>query len=170
MPPRHGKTELISIRFPAWALGRKPDRAFIAASYGDRPASELGRKVRNIVDTQSVFPNVRLAADSKAKDLWHTAQGGQFLSVGIGSGVIGFGADIITVDDPFKKREEAESQNERDRVWNWWTSEILTRRHRHTALVIVMHRWHEDDLIGRVLGQAAHRWRRVRLPALAEAS
>ncbi|MEE8346962.1 MAG: terminase family protein, partial [Dehalococcoidia bacterium] len=131
-------------------------------------ASENGRKVRNIVDTQSVFPEVRLAADSKAKNLWHTAQGGQFMAVGIGSGVVGFGADVITIDDPFKKREEAESQVIRDHIDSWYKSEILTRRHRHTAIVIIMHRWHEDDLIGRRLAEAPHRWRRVRLPALAE--
>lgn len=169
LPPRHSKTELVSIRFPAWAMGRKPDRAFISASYSDKLATESGRRVRNIVDTQGVFPTVRLAADSKAKDLWHTSQGGQFLAVGIGSGVVGWGGDIICVDDPFKKREEAESEVMRDHVWNWYTSEILTRRHRDTAIVIVMHRWHEDDLVGRVLAEQRDRWRVVRLPALAEA-
>jgi hypothetical protein len=168
VPPRHSKTETVSIRFPAWMMGRRPTSAFIAASYGDILASENGRKVRNIVDTQSVFPEVRLAQDSKAKNLWHTAQGGQFMSVGIGSGVIGFGGDVITIDDPFKKREEAESAAMRDHIDSWYKAEILTRRHRHTAIVIIMHRWHEDDLIGRRLAEAPHRWRRVRLPALAE--
>jgi len=100
MPPRHGKSELVTIRFPAWVLCRHPNWPLISASYGDELAHEMGRRARNIVDTQGIFPEVNLAADSKAKNLWHTTQGGQFLAVGIGSGVIGFGGRIITIDDP----------------------------------------------------------------------
>jgi hypothetical protein len=168
MPPRHGKSELVSVRFPAWALCRKPDRKIISGSYGDRLATEMGRRTRNVVDTQGLFPDVSLAADSKAKDLWHTNHGGQFLAVGIGSGVIGFGGDIITIDDPFKKREEAESEVMRDKIWNWYASEILTRQEPAAAIVVVMHRWHEDDLVGRLLATEGGRWRVVRLPAVAE--
>jgi hypothetical protein len=168
MPPRHGKSELISVRFPAWALCLRPTRAIISASYGDKLAVEMGRRTRNVVDTQPLFPFVRLAADSKAKDLWHTQQGGQFLAVGIGSGVVGFGGDIITIDDPFKKREEAESEVQRDKIWNWYTSEILTRQEPSAAIVVVMHRWHEDDLVGRLLLSEPGRWRVLRLPAVAE--
>ncbi len=168
LPPRHSKTETVSIRFPAWVLCRNPTWPIIAASYGDLLANETGRRVRNIVDTQGLFPDVQLASDSQAKNLWHTKQGGQFLSVGIGSGVIGFGGRLITIDDPFKKREEAESEVQRDKIWNWYTSEILTRQEPGAAVVVVMHRWHEDDLAGRLLLSEAKRWRVVRLPALAE--
>lgn len=173
MPPRHGKTQLVSVRFPAWAMCRRPDRRFIAASYGERLAGAIGRVVRNIVNTQPLFPRVRLAPDMKAKDQWETVQGGHFLAVGIGSGVIGFGGDIITIDDPFKKREEAESQVQRDKVWDWWTSEIITREERGSAKVIVMHRWHEDDLVGRLLQEEGDQaeggaWKVLRLPAIAE--
>ena len=90
MPPRHGKSELVTIRFPAWILCKHPTWPLISASYGDELAHEMGRRARNVVDTQGLFPSVRLASDSKAKNLWHTVQGGQFLAVGIGSGVIGF--------------------------------------------------------------------------------
>ncbi len=170
MPPRHGKSELVTIRFPAWLLCRHPDWPLISASYGDELAHEMGRRARNIVDTQGLFPEVNLAADSKAKNLWHTTQGGQFLAVGIGSGVIGFGGRIITIDDPFKKRSEAESEVQRNHVWNWYTSEILTRQEPAAAIVVVMHRWHEDDLVGRLLASEAHRWRVIRLPAVAESN
>ena len=169
MPPRHGKSELISVRFPAWVLGRNPRRTFISASYGDDLAHEMGRKARNIVDTQHVFPEVRLAADSKSKNLWHTRQGGQFKAVGIGTGVIGFGGDIITVDDPYKKREEAESENHRTKVVNWYTSEIINRQEPNAAIVFVLHRWHEDDLAGHVQEVQPGRWKVISLPAIAEA-
>ena len=119
MPPRHGKSELVSIRFPAWAVCRNPWMQFISASYGDKLATEMGRRTRNCVITQKLFPNTILRSDSKAKDLWHVdfkdrkpdddEPGGQFLAVGIGSGVVGFGGHIISVDDPIKKRLEAES-------------------------------------------------------------
>lgn len=167
-PPRHSKSETVSIRFPAWLLCKDPTKRVISASYGENLANETGRKVRNIVDTQTLFSGVSLAADSKAKNLWHTDKGGQFLSVGIGSGVVGFGGDVIIVDDPFKKREEAESVIQRDGVHNWWQSEIVTRQERGTAFVIVMHRWHEDDLVGRVLAEEPGRWKVLHLPALAE--
>ncbi len=168
LPPRHGKSELVSVRFPSWLLGRKPTRSVISASYGDELAHEMGRKARNVVETQHVFPEVRLAADSKSKNLWHTRQGGQFLAVGIGSGVVGFGGDIILIDDPYKKREEAESERHRDHIWNWYTSEILTRQEPNAAIVLVMHRWHEDDLSGRVQAAEPGRWKRISLPAIAE--
>lgn len=168
LPPRHGKSELVSVRFPAWLLGRQPTRSVISASYGDELAHEMGRRARNVVETQHVFPEVRLAADSKAKNLWHTQQGGQFLAVGIGSGVVGFGGDIILIDDPYKKREEAESERHREHIWNWYTSEILTRQEPNAAIVLIMHRWHEDDLSGRVQEAEPGRWKLISLPAIAE--
>ena len=167
MPPRHGKTQLVSVRFPAWALCRDPTRRIIAASYGERLAGAIGRVVRNLVDTQRVVPHVRLARDQQAKDMWETQQGGMFLAVGIGSGVIGFGGDLITIDDPIKKREEAESQAQRDKHWDWYASEIVTREERGTAVIVVMHRWHEDDLVGRILAEEPGRWKVLKLPALA---
>ena len=183
MPPRHGKSELVSIRFPAWALCRNPWMQFISASYGDKLATEMGRRTRNCVITQKLFPNTILRSDSKAKDLWHVdfkdrkgedeEPGGQFLAVGIGSGVVGFGGHIISVDDPIKKRIEAESITWRESNWDWYQSEIITRQEPGAAIVIVMHRWHEDDLVGRILEEEGDQkdggtWRVIRLPAISE--
>ncbi len=169
MPPRHGKSELISIRFPAWYLCRNPGRKVISASHREDLAGEWGRQVRNVLDVQPLFPKVQLAADSKAKSLWHTSQGGQYLAVGVGSGVVGFGGDLILIDDPHGKAGELASDSQRDQAWNWRTTEIESRLEPKAAIVYVMHRWHEDDMAGRELLASPGRWRVIRLPALAEA-
>ena len=183
MPPRHGKSELVSIRFPAWAVCRNPWMQFISASYGDKLATEMGRRTRNCVITQKLFPNTILRSDSKAKDLWHVdfkdrkpdddEPGGQFYSCGVGSGVVGFGGHIITVDDPIKKRLEAESAIWRQSNWDWYQSEVVTRQEPGAAIVLVMHRWHQDDLAGRILEEEGDQkdggaWRVLSMPAIAE--
>ena len=174
LPPRHGKSELVSIRFPAWVLCREPWRKVISASYGDVLATEVGRKAREIMLTQQLFPSVRLDASSKSKNLWHIDKhGGQFYSVGIGSGVTGFGGDIIAIDDPIKERVEAESEAKRASVWDWYTDTLLGRQEPNAGIVLVMHRWHTDDLAGRLLQvegdqREGGQWKVISLPALAE--
>ncbi|KKM07350.1 hypothetical protein LCGC14_1734800 [marine sediment metagenome] len=178
-PPRHGKTELVSVRFPAWYIGRRPDRNFINCSYGDTLATRNGRKVRNILGWQRVreiFPDAALAQDSKAANLWTTEAGGEFLSVGIGGGITGHGAHILNIDDPIKSREEAESHVYRDKIWHWFTAEAFPRLEPDGAIILTLTRWHEDDLAGRILEKLeevadliGRRPRVVRLPALAEA-
>lgn len=174
MPPQHGKSELVSVRFPAWFLCRNPTKRYIMASYGEDLASDFGGQVRNIVAQQPLFPKVRLAADSKAKDLWKVEGGGFLRAVGIGSGVIGRGADIISIDDPYKKREEAYSESYRRKIRGWYRTEIYTRRQPECAIILILHRWHEADLAGSLLAEAAadplaDQWRILRLPAVAEA-
>lgn len=129
MPPRHGKSELASVRFPAWYLGRYPNNSIIAASYNSDLASDFGRQVRNIVGSPEYHAlyATRLAEDSKAADRWHTREGGSYVSAGVGTGVTGRGAHILLIDDPFKDREEADSERYRDRVWGWYTSVAYTR-------------------------------------------
>ena len=172
MPPRHGKSELVSVRFPAWYMARHPERHFITASYGGDLASGFGRKARNVMGlerTQEIFPGVQLAQDSKAANLWHTNHGGQFLAVGIGGGITGHGAHVLNIDDPIKTREEAESFVYRDKVWSWFLAEAYTRLEPEGAIILTLTRWHEDDLAGRLLrAEGGDTWRVVRLPALAE--
>jgi len=171
-PPQHGKSELCSIRFPAWALCRNPERRIITASYGDVLAHGFGRAVRNCLDSQEareIFPDVSVAPDSKAANLWHTNQGGRLLAVSIGGGITGHGADILNIDDPVKSREEAESQVYRDKVWAWWKAEAYTRVAAEGAIVITLTPWHEDDLAGRIQAEGVEPWTVLRLPALAEA-
>ena len=128
MPPRHGKSELASRRFPAWYLGRNAERQIIAASYNSDLANDFGREVRNIVASQefSVLFDVTLAPDSKAANRWHTDQGGMYVAAGVGTAITGRGADILLIDDPFKDEKEACSTRIRRR--RWWRA--MSRRRR----------------------------------------
>jgi len=169
MPPRHGKSELASKRFPAWCLGRNPRRQIIAASYNSDLASDFGRNVRNIVaepEFGQVFPNVSLAPDSQAANRMNTNHGGTYVAAGVGTAVTGRGADIALIDDPFKDREEADSERRREVVWDWYRSTLFTRLMPGGAIVLIQTRWHEDDLAGRLLAQEGDQWEVLELPAL----
>jgi len=172
LPPRHGKSELVSKRFPALYLGKNPDRQIISASYGQDLASDFGRDVRNIVATgeyRALFPGVSIAADSAAKNRWHTSQNGSYVAAGVGSAITGRGANVLSIDDPLKDREEADSEKIRDKIWDWYTSTAYTRLMPDGAVILTMTRWHEDDLAGRLLQEAANggeQWHVVKLPAL----
>jgi predicted phage terminase large subunit-like protein len=168
MPPRHGKSELASKRFPAWVLGRNPRRQIIAASYNSDLANDFGRNVRNIVDEpefREVFPDVSLATDSYAANRLNTNHGGAYVAAGVGTAVTGRGAHIALIDDPFKDREEADSERRRDLVWDWYRSTLFTRLMPGGAVCVIATRWHEDDLAGRLLA-AEDDWEVLELPAI----
>lgn len=140
MPPRHGKSELASKRFPAWCLGRDPKRQIIAASYNSDLANDFGRNVRNLVaepEFREVFPGVSLATDSAAANRMNTNQGGAYVAAGVGTAVTGRGAHIALIDDPFKDREEADSERRRDLVWDWYRSTLFTRLMPGGAIVLI---------------------------------
>ena len=170
MPPRHGKSELATKRFPAYALGRNPARQVIQASYNSDLATDFGRQVRNIVSTQryqNVF-NTELAADSKAANRWNTSGNGAYVAAGVGTAVTGRGADIFIIDDPLKDREEADSETRRETIWNWYTSTAYTRLMKGGAIILIQTRWHEDDLAGRLLeaeAKGGDKWEKLILPA-----
>ena len=169
MPPRHGKSELASKRFPAWCLGRKPNRQIIAASYNSDLANDFGRNVRNLVaepEFGQVFPGVTLAPDSQAAMRMNTNHGGTYVAAGVGTAVTGRGAHIALIDDPFKDREEADSERRRELVWDWYRSTLYTRLMPGGAIVLIQTRWHEDDLAGRLLEQDAEQWDVLELPAI----
>lgn len=177
MPPRHGKSEKASKRFPAWYMGRNPKRHIIAASYNSDLATDFGREVRNIVGSPEfgeVFAGVGLRQDSRAADRMNTAQGGAYFAVGVGTATTGRGAHLGLIDDPFKDREEADSETQRERVWNWYRSTFFTRLMPGGAIVLIQTRWHEDDLAGRLLElegkvEDGGQWTVLDLPALNEA-
>lgn len=169
MPPRHGKSELASKRFPAWCLGRNPMRQIIAASYNSDLANDFGRNVRNIVaapEFGQVFGGVSLAPDSQAANRLNTNKGGAYVAAGVGTAVTGRGAHIALIDDPFKDREEADSERRRDLVWDWYRSTLYTRLMPGGAIVLIQTRWHEDDLAGRILEQEQDQWEVLELPAI----
>lgn len=141
MPPRHGKSEKASRRFPAWFLGRDPYHQVIFATYGADFAEDFGRKVREIMLTptyRQVFPKVSLRQKSKAADRMETEAGGMAVFIGVGGPATGRGADLLLIDDPFKNREEAESATNRDKVWDWFTSTAYTRLMPGGRIVIIL--------------------------------
>ncbi len=130
MPPRHGKSELASKSFPAHCIGLDPTEMFISASAGMELAREWGKDLRNIVmseEFQIVFPGVRLAEDSKAAGKWNTKQGGSYYAVGVGSNILGRGANKVMIDDPFGSKEDGESEVIREKVWKWYCGTIYDR-------------------------------------------
>lgn len=167
-PPRHTKSELASRRFPAWYLGRNPDKQVIGCSYNGDLATDIGRSVRNIVgepEYRNVF-TTEIAADSHAADRWQTTKGGVYIGAGVRGTVTGRGAHIGIIDDPLKNREEAESERIREAIWNWYTSTFYTRLMPGGAVVVVMTRWHDDDLGGRLLQQPG--WTLLEMPAISD--
>jgi predicted phage terminase large subunit-like protein len=172
VPPRHGKSELASRRFPAFYLGHYPDRQFLSISATADLAADFGRDVRNLIATAEygvLFETV-LAADSHAKGKWHTSAGGLYYSVGIGGSVLGRGAHVMLIDDPFASMEDALSEATRKNVWDWYGGTAYNRLMPGGAIILINHRMHEDDLAGRLLAQQAaggDRWEVVELPAIA---
>lgn len=172
MPPRHGKSMLASEFFPAWYLGRNPERYVIAASYGQELAEDFGRKVRNqLIDVcfKTVFPDCQLMDDSSGAKRFNTSKGGSYFALGVGGAITGRGAHLLLIDDPVKNREEADSELMRRKVWDWYTSTAYTRLMPDAAIVVIQTRWHEDDLSGKILKEHTHEgWEVLKLPAISE--
>lgn len=173
MPPRHGKSELISRWFPAWYLGRHPDHRVILASYAGDFAAEWGRKVRDVLEEHGppLF-GVSVRGDSRAADRWDIeGRYGGMATAGVGGSIMGKGADMLIVDDYVKSDAEAMSRQHRDKTWDWFLATASTRLHRDAAAVVFATRWHSDDLIGRILAASAaggEHWDIVDMPAAAE--
>lgn len=172
MPPRHGKSELGSRRFPAWFLGRNPSATIMSASYNLDKAEEFGGEVRDVVRShqyRNLFPEVELKEDTRAKGFWRTSQGGFYISAGVGTALTGRGTvgPIVLIDDPLKDRAEADSERHRENVKQWYSSVVLSRFPK--AIVVVQTRWHEDDLTGWLLSEQARggdEWDILELPAI----
>jgi predicted phage terminase large subunit-like protein len=183
MPPGSAKSTYASIAFPPWYLGRNPAKSIITASYGQRLSMRFGRRCRNLVAHPrygEIF-GCGLAHDSSAKDEWETSVGGEFTATSVDGAVTGRRGDLILVDDPVKGRAEADSELVRETAWTWWVSDLRTRLKPGGAIVLIMTRWHEDDIAGRILpadydgesGEIQARdgelWRVISLKAEAEA-
>lgn len=181
MPPRHGKSELVSRRFPAWALGVDPEISIISASYSDALARRMNKDVQRIMEApeySEIFPGTRLS-DSKRSGAAKTqglfeipGHSGSYRSTGVGGGITGMGADILVIDDPLKDRAAADSPTVRAKVWDWYTSTAYTRLSPGGGVLVTLTRWHEDDLAGRLLEamtqEGGDEWTVVDYPAIAE--
>src|SRR5262245_36309965 len=166
MPPRSGKSETGSVWTPVWFLNAWPDKRVMLTSYEADFAASWGRRARNVIDEHDELL-VRLSEDSTAANRWHTPEGGGMTTAGAGGSLTGRGADLLIVDDAHKNAEEAYSKATRDRIWEWWTTTALTRLEPGAAVIVIGTRWHEDDLIGRILRQEGSHWRVISFPALA---
>lgn len=163
LPPRHGKSELATVRYPVYRLERDPETRVIVGAYNATLARKFSRKARRIARER-----LALSDDRTAVEDWETTRGGGVRAVGVGDGVTGQGGNLIIIDDPVKSREEADSETYRDRVWEWYTDDLYTRLEPGGAIVLIMTRWHEDDLAGRILGsEDAAAWDVISLPAFA---
>ena len=172
MGPRHTKSEFSSYLLPAYAMGRKPDLKIIQATHTGELAVRFGRKVRNLMDTETykeVFPDAVLKADSKAAGRWDTNHGGEYFAVGVGGAMTGRGADLLIIDDPHSE-QDAMSPLALDNAWEWYTSGPRQRLQPGAAIVVCMTRWSTKDLTARLIkAQASHNadmWEVIEFPAI----
>ena len=169
MPPRHGKSMTVTESFPSFYLAKNPDKRVIAAAYSDGLATKFGRLNRNKFNEFSHLFNLRLSESNGAMKDWGVEDHrGGMIATGIGGSITGQGADLMIIDDPIKNMQEASSQKIRDNIWDEWEATLSTRLHDGASLIVIMTRWHEDDLIGRLLARSPRKWIRLRLPAIAE--
>jgi hypothetical protein len=167
MPPRHSKSETVTVRYTAWRMARDPKANIILGSYNQRLANRFSRKIKRLVGAE-----IALSKERSASDEWETKAGGSLCAVGVGAGVTGYGADLIMIDDPVKNRSEAESKAYRENTWDWFNDDIYTRLEPKAAIILIQTRWHEDDLAGRLINEAKNggeQWEVLSLPAIAEA-
>jgi len=173
MPPRHTKSEFASYLFPAWFLGKFPEKKIIQTAHTAELAVGFGRKVRNLVNTagyQEIFPT-KLSSDSKAAGRWNTHAGGDYFAIGVGGAVTGKGADVLIIDDPHSEQEAMQGNPEvYDRVFEWYGSGPRQRLQPGGAIIIVMTRWSKRDLTGQILANSMKRdgdeWEVIEFPAL----
>lgn len=179
LPPRHGKSEIVSRRLPAWYSGRYPRHNVVVGTYNDDFAADFGAEVRRIINTpqhRSVFPAHRLVRGGTAKDRLQTTDTGMLTFVGRGGSLTGRGAHCLILDDLIKDDKEAASKAIRDQAWNWFTRVAMTRRMGRKLVILTFTRWHSDDPIGRLTDPEnehyrpalAERVKIINLPALAE--
>ncbi len=179
MPPRHGKSEIVSRRLPAWLMGKFPEKHGIVATYSDDFAATFGQEVRGIVKMpqfRQVFPDAKLERGGAASDRLVTTQGGQWSFVGRGGGLTGRGGHILICDDLIKDDKEAQSKAIRDAAWSWFTKVAMSRRMGMKLVILTFTRWHADDPIGRLTDPEnehysplmAQRIKIINFPAIAE--
>lgn len=173
LPPRHGKSYLSTEKFPVWYLGKHPEREVGVVAYSAELAETFGYKSRDIAMSEQcrALFNLKLRADSQAKDHWMTEQGGGYSAIGFGGSMTGKGFHLIIIDDPIKNNEEAESQNFRDKQIVFYQATLYTRLYKDAAIVLIQTRWHLDDLAGRLQEEEKNggdHWEVLNIPAVAE--
>jgi len=186
LPPRHGKSELVSRRFPPFYLGRLPNNQIIACSYSAALATNFSRDVQRIMESKeyhdvfpdTLIPNTNFSREHPDNNKYKRQssffevidKGGDMLSTGVGGSITGMGADLILVDDPVKNEEEATSETMREALFGWYNSTLYTRLEGGANLVICQTRWHKQDLSGKLIEEIEYggeKWEVISLPAIA---
>src|SRR6185295_10772525 len=173
MPPGSAKSTYASVLFPPWFMGRNPEMSVLGVSNTTDLAERFSRRVRNIVamrEFSNVFEGNGISDDNAAAGSWETTKGGEFFAAGMGAAIAGRRADLGLIDDPIKTREEADSDRIRQKHWDWYLNDFLTRLKPGARQIVIQTRWHEDDLGGRILERESNRWKVVKLPMLAVAN
>jgi len=168
MPPGSAKSTYASLLFPAWWFTQHPASSVIATAHTTSLAEHFGRQVRELVREYEDLLGYGLHAARKSAGHWQTTTKGEYFAAGIRGPLTGRRADLAVIDDPTKSQAEADSPVMRERLWNWYRFDLTTRLKPRGRIVLIMTRWHEDDLAGRLLAQNAAEWHLIRLPALAE--
>jgi predicted phage terminase large subunit-like protein len=173
--PRMGKSEFSSYLFPAYFLGKYPDKKIIMATHTAGLSEDYGRRVRNLLDSEdyhAIFPDTRVADDQKAAGKWSTGAGGQYYAAGVGGALAGRGADLFVIDDPHSEQDvKVNSRLAFDTAWSWMQTGPLQRLMPGGAIIIVMTRWSLLDLTGRLITYQTKNpesipWEIVELPAI----
>ncbi len=175
LPPRAGKSLIVSKNGPAFVLGKHPEWDVVTTTYGQELADDFGRSVRAVLNDplyHQIFPLTKVAGGSNAADRMDTTARGSYRAVGRGGSLTGRGAHVLIVDDPLKDRQEADSETVRESLWKWYSSTARTRLAPGGGIILCQTRWHEDDLAGRLILQAqsdpsADQWCVYKYPALA---
>ena len=182
VPPQHGKSEIVSRRFPAWALGKNPKLKIVGSSYSTDLARNFCRAIQRTIDDRDyavLFPDTRINNSNvrtdatrgwvRNADMFETVgKGGFYKAVGVSGSLTGTPVDIAIIDDPVKDALEAYSRTYRERVWDWYLNVLLTRLHNESRQILIMTRWHVDDLAGRILEREGDKWDLVSFPAICE--
>ncbi len=168
MPPGSAKSTFASKLFPAWWFGQHPGSSIIAASHNASLAAYFGGQVRDLISTQEAQLGYTLAKGNRSALQWRISNGGEYFAAGTRGSIIGRRADLVIVDDPVGSQAQADRHTDRDRLWEWYRSDLTTRLKPKGRILIVMTRWHEDDLAGRLRQHVDDGWRILRLPAIAE--
>jgi predicted phage terminase large subunit-like protein len=159
MAPRMGKSQMISIYYPAWYLGKHPDHKVIVASHTADLAIVMARKVRNLINTpeyKAIFPNTNIASDAKAAAQWNTTKGGEYFAIGVGGALAGRGAHLIIADDPLSEQDiKAGNTTSLDSAYEWFSAGLRTRLMPEGKICVLHTRWHQRDLIGRLIKDSA---------------
>ena len=178
LPPRHGKSEMVSRRFIPWLVGKHPAENVIFATYNEDFANDFGSDCRSVMTSPQflqVFPGFEFRQGNISKGKLQTEKGGAAFFVGRGGSITGRGGCVI-LDDPIKDAVEAQSPTLRETLWNWFTQVLMTRLTTSKAFVVIVQtRWHEDDLVGRLTDpmnphfneDEAKKWKLINLPAFA---